>query len=127
MSYGPVPSRRCLLSRLPQYEVRDKVRFLGCVTSYATASGILILEHSHSQDSHVKVHLDVKLLLQSLNREQTDVGQWVHVIGYISFIQRPSSKAPGLNHSRVDVQALVLWKAEDLDLPSYEASFRDAI
>ena len=71
----------------------------------------------------MKVHLDVKLLLQSLNHEQTDVGQWVNVIGYISLIQRPSSKAPDLKNSRVDVQALVLWKAEDLDIALYEASF----
>ncbi|KAK7941223.1 uncharacterized protein PG986_013610 [Apiospora aurea] len=123
MSYGPVPSRRCLLSHLPQHEVRDKVRFLGCVTSYSTASGTLILEHPYPQDSHVKVHLDVKLLLQSLDHEQTDIGQWVHVIGYITLVPRPSSKAPTVDCGRVHVQALVLWQAEELDLAAYEASF----
>ncbi|KAK7923346.1 hypothetical protein PG985_007417 [Apiospora marii] len=123
MSYGPVPSRRCLLSQLPRHELRDKVRFLGCITSYSTTTGTLTLEHSYPQDSHVKVHLDVKLLLQSLNCEQTDVGQWLHVIGYVTSVQKPSRKAPGPSCWSVGVQALVLWKAEELDLAAYEASF----
>ncbi|KAK8050622.1 hypothetical protein PG994_012352 [Apiospora phragmitis] len=117
MSYGPVPSRRCLLSHLPQHEVRDK-RYLIFNRFWDPYSRAPYL-----QDSHVKVHLDVKLLLQSLNCEQTDIGQWVHVIGYISAIQKPSSKAPTLGYWIVHVQALLLWKAEELDLASYEVSF----
>lgn len=71
----------------------------------------------------MKVHLDVKLLLQNLNCEQTDVGQWLHVIGYITSVQKPSRKAPVPSCWVVGVQALVLWKAEELDLAAYEASF----
>jgi hypothetical protein len=69
-------------------------------------------------------------LLETLNFEQTDTGQWVHVIGYLTFVnpalpveaigpqRHPENKAT----VRVGVQALLLWVARDLDLGTYEKS-----
>ncbi|KAI1389628.1 CST complex subunit Ten1 [Hypoxylon trugodes] len=121
MSNGPLPSVRCLLSNLPSMHVGDKVRFLGCVTEYSTHSAILTLQHEFPRGNKTIVNADVTLLLQNLNSEQTDIGQWVHVIGYITSIKQLSVKnIMGPNPAIVGAQILVLWTAEDLDIPSYE-------
>ncbi|KAI0537217.1 CST complex subunit Ten1 [Xylaria digitata] len=121
MSTGPLPSERCLLSELCKKKMGDKVRFLGCVTEYSTHSAQLTLKHRYPKESNdVEALVDVKLILETLKSEQTDVGQWVHVIGYLTFVdQNPlgSKTTP-----RVGVQALILWIARDLDLGAYEKS-----
>ncbi|KAI1501921.1 CST complex subunit Ten1 [Biscogniauxia marginata] len=125
MSNGPLPSVRCLLSGLPDRQEGDKVRFLGCVTAYATNLAHISLEHNYPRGSTVKAMVDVKLLLQSLKSEQTDIGQWIHVIGYVTSIRHTPGKTTASNARRrgatcVSVQALVLWTAEDLDISTYE-------
>ncbi|KAI1418512.1 CST complex subunit Ten1 [Hypoxylon sp. FL1857] len=121
MSNGPLPSVRCLLSSLPAKHVGDKVRFLGCVTGYSTPSATLSLQHEYPRGNTTKADVNVALLLESLKHEQTDVGQWIHVIGYITSIKQTSPKASTEPHTAsVGVQAVVLWIAEDLDIASYE-------
>ncbi|KAI0601351.1 CST complex subunit Ten1 [Biscogniauxia sp. FL1348] len=125
MSNGPLPSVRCLLSSLPNRQVGDKVRFLGCVTAYTTSSAHLSLEHNCPKGSAVKAVVDVNLLLQNLKTEQTDIGQWVHVIGYVTSIKHPPSKTTASNvrgrgATCITVQAIVLWTAQDLDIATYE-------
>ncbi|KAJ3577109.1 hypothetical protein NPX13_g3458 [Xylaria arbuscula] len=81
----------------------------------------LTLRHQcPKEDGDVEALVDVNLLLKSLKSEQTDVGQWVHVIGYITFLDRVSSNRK--TTARVGVQALVFWVAQDLDLSAYERS-----
>ncbi|TGJ84286.1 hypothetical protein E0Z10_g4503 [Xylaria hypoxylon] len=91
------------------------------VVRYSTHSAQVILKHRFPKESgDVEAFVDVKLILQTLGSEQTDVGQWVHVIGYLTFVdQNPlgSKTTP-----RVSVQALILWVARDLDLGAYEKS-----
>ncbi|KAI1851096.1 hypothetical protein JX266_003761 [Neoarthrinium moseri] len=124
MSNGPLPSTRCLLSALPTRQIGSKVRFLACVDAYSVKSAVLTLHHAFPQSCKVQASVDVKLLLQSLKSNQTDAGQWVHVIGYITSITRSSaSNERSSDVTDVGVQALVLWVAEDLDLPAYEMSF----
>ncbi|KAI1765153.1 CST complex subunit Ten1 [Hypoxylon sp. FL1150] len=124
MSSGPLPSQRCLLSDLTTRHVGDKVRFLGCVTGYSTHSAILTLRHEYPRGTNDNVNADVALLLQRLKAEQTDIGQWVHVIGYITSIEQTLAKATmGSRTASVGVQVLVLWIAEDLDITSYEHAF----
>ncbi|KAI1428653.1 CST complex subunit Ten1 [Xylaria sp. FL1777] len=134
MSTGPLPSQRCLLSALCKKQVGDKVRFLGCPnpddkSSFVVESAELFriiparvaVEHRCPRENdHVEAFVDVKLLLETLKSEQTDVGQWVHVIGYLSSIHRNSSRSK--TGPRVVVQALILWVARDLDLGAYEKS-----
>lgn len=124
MSSAPLPSKLTLLSSLPSHDAGTKVRFLGCVTSYATASGLLTLQHQFPKSTEVQALVDVRLLLEKLTAEQTSVGEWVNVIGYIS-LPPPSSSANmstkrkrGL--SAVHVQALMLWSAGSLDIGRYE-------
>ncbi|KAK4139867.1 CST complex subunit Ten1 [Dichotomopilus funicola] len=124
MSYGPRASQLCLLSSLPTKYVGDKVRFLGCVVSYSTVSGVLALEHRIPGESHsVTAQVDVNMVLQSLGSEQIRTGEWVNVIGYITEIA-PSTD-DGERDSRrttVQAQAVLLWSAGPFDLRRYEAS-----
>ncbi|KAK9415383.1 hypothetical protein SUNI508_10573 [Seiridium unicorne] len=123
MSNGPLPSKRCMLSELPARAVGDKVRFLGCVDSYGTRTGLLTLKHSFPSSSNVRASVDVKLLLQCLNTGQTDVGRWVHVMGYVTSITKPRDVHRNTcDGAYVGVQALVLWPADDLDISAYEDS-----
>ncbi|TRX92024.1 hypothetical protein FHL15_007121 [Xylaria flabelliformis] len=115
MSNGPLPSERCLLSLLCNKQIGDKVRFLGCYPK---------------ENNDVEALVDVKLLLETLKSEQTDMGQWVHVIGYITSVDPVSpmtatdSRHPSRSKTtaRVGVQALLLWIARGLDLGTYEKS-----
>jgi hypothetical protein len=70
----------------------------------------------------VKAAVDVGLLLQGLKAEDTDAGQWVNVIGYVTGHRKLQSPS-GLKTTVVEIQALVLWRARDLDIAAYEKSF----
>ncbi|KAI1749512.1 CST complex subunit Ten1 [Xylaria castorea] len=131
MSNGPLPSERCLLSSLCNKQIGDKVRFLGCVTGYSNHHACVTLIHSYPKENNdVEALVDVKLLLETLKSEQTDMGQWVHVIGYITSVNPASPvAATGSRHpsrsktaTHVGVQALFLWIARGLDLGTYEKS-----
>ncbi|KAI2640077.1 CST complex subunit Ten1 [Xylaria nigripes] len=129
MSNGPLPSERCLLSQLCNKNVGDKVRFLGCVTGYSTRSAEITLKHGYPKgNGDVEAIVDVRLLLQTVKSEQTDVGQWIHVIGYLTSIRHTTAATDYRNCPerktvlRVGVQALILWTAQDLDLGAYEKS-----
>lgn len=122
MSNEPLPSRRCILGELP-FHHGEKVRFLGCVTSYNTHDAILSLGYGLN-GPRVSASVDVKLVLESLKPEHVEVGQWVHVIGYVtdgSIITTRSLQSQG--SSNATVQALIIWTAEDLDISLYEESF----
>ncbi|KAL2016228.1 hypothetical protein VTK56DRAFT_4059 [Thermocarpiscus australiensis] len=126
MPNGPPPSQLCLLSALPLKTVGDKVRFLGCVTSYSPASGVLTLEHRLPEDAcSVLALVDVNLVLESLGSEQTRFGEWVNVIGYVTGIAPTTEIRDSLRgNPRVHVQALLLWSAGPLDVQKYQASVK---
>lgn len=93
------------------------------VTSYATASGQLTLQHQFPKPAEVLALVDVRLLLEKLTAEQTTVGEWVNVIGYInSPPSAPVKKSIKCKNSvsLVHVQALMLWSAGSLDIGRYE-------
>lgn len=98
------------------------------VTSYATVSGQLTLQHQFPKSSEVQALVDVRLLLEKLTAEHTAVGAWVNVIGYIN-----SPPSASLNKSTkrkrdlsaVHVQALMLWSAGSLDIGRYETCLAD--
>lgn len=103
------------------------------MTGYSAHHAHITLKHSYpKENSHVEALVDVKLLLETLKSEQTDPGQWVHVIGYLTFVNpalpamatdsRHSSTSKTAATTRVGVQALFLWIARGLDLGTYEKS-----
>lgn len=123
MNFGPPPSSLCLVSELPCKQVGDKVRFLGCVISYTSDSGTLKLEHKYPKDGpSVCVLVNVDHVLPRLGPQETRVGEWMNIIGYITSI-RPSTgrrKPPEHGGPMVHVQALIAWSAGSLDVQQYE-------
>lgn len=86
-------------------------------------TGILTLSHAFPTDRAVKASVDVKLLLKNLGSAQTDVGQWVHVLGYITFAKKTRGcDIQSLPAVDVGIQALLLWSAQDLDITAYTNS-----
>ncbi len=85
-------------------------------------SATLTMGHDFPKGTAVRAAVDVKLLLQTLKTNQTDVGSWVHVIGYVTSVeQNPAGPTKGGGPaSTIGVQALLVWTAEDLDIPAYE-------
>ncbi|KAK2057709.1 hypothetical protein LY76DRAFT_606045 [Colletotrichum caudatum] len=124
MSRGPLPSRLCLLSDLPMRSPGEKVRFMGCVTSYSTQSAVLTLEHSFPKGSHVSALVDVQLLLGTMKPNQTQIGEWVNVVGYVK-PSPPGTRTRGTAQEpeKAAVQALILWSTGPLDLQRYESTF----
>ena len=87
------------------------------------ASAQLTLHHQFPKSSGVKALVDVRLLLEKLTAEQTSVGQWVNIIGYISSKPPTPVKASAkrkLDVPAVHVQAIMLWSAGHLDIGRYE-------
>ncbi|KAG9238143.1 CST complex subunit Ten1 [Amylocarpus encephaloides] len=117
---GPLPSKLTLLSDLPMFSTGDKIRFLGCVEQYSSKSATLTLEHNYPQGQSVKAHVDVQLLLSSLKPHETQIGEWVNVIGYVT----KNSEGGGSNKDdiQIHVQALILWSTGSFDLHGYERS-----
>ncbi|KXJ90958.1 CST complex subunit Ten1 [Microdochium bolleyi] len=126
MSTQPPPSTRCLLSELSSHEVGDKVRFLGCVAAYCTKSATLSLQHNFPHGSAHTALVDIRLLLENLGLEHVGYGSWVHVIGYItpSTVTRLTTEDECKPSSHTCIQAVLLWAAHDLNLPSYENALK---
>lgn len=92
------------------------------------ASGTLRLEHRSSPNANVSALVDVQLILERLGAEQTRIGEWVNVIGYIS-LTPSASPGEGLNaeESTVYIQALLLWSAGPLDIQQYQLSVQQLL
>ncbi|KAK2590766.1 hypothetical protein QQS21_011557 [Conoideocrella luteorostrata] len=116
---GPNPSKLTLLSSLSAHEVGEKVRFLGCVTSYNTKTASLVLGHMYPKDTNVLVSVDVGLLLETMQPEATRVGEWVNVIGYVTDRVEKAGPSPGVD---AYVQAVMVWPTGPLDVKQYEES-----
>ncbi|CAK7200956.1 hypothetical protein SEUCBS139899_003656 [Sporothrix eucalyptigena] len=120
----PFPaSALCFLSGLPSKTVGQKLRFLGCVTAYDTSAGVLTLQHPYQPQPtarriHVYARVNVDLVLERLTAEQTTVGAWVNVVGYMTSI---------VDASEVHVQAVLLWSAGPLDLQGYERNLESLL
>ncbi|PMD27346.1 hypothetical protein NA56DRAFT_553551, partial [Hyaloscypha hepaticicola] len=117
---GPIPTTLTLLAELPKFRPGMKVRFLGCVTDYSQKEALLTLEHNHPASNMYKALVDVNLLLSTLKSHETQIGEWVNVIGYIERFRREDP--PSINGHEVRVQALVLWSSGPFNLEGYEKS-----
>ncbi|PVH76211.1 hypothetical protein DL98DRAFT_296358 [Cadophora sp. DSE1049] len=120
---GPVPTKLSLLSDLGRYSPGSKVRFLGCVTGYSTKTATLTLEHNHPPGNALKAQVDVNLLITTLKSNETQIGEWVNVMGYNTGGQK--QKVNGEEKVEIGVQALVLWSAGPFNLAGYEKSLDD--
>lgn len=96
----------------------------GSVIGYDKKSAILSLKHNFPLGSSETALVNITLVLPTIKSHETQVGEWVNVIGYI---ETESSHCAGhLKHSRgnVAVQALLLWSSGPLQLDEYEKSLK---
>ena len=143
MSNGPLPSTLTFLSSLNSIPIGSKVRFLGCVTSYKVSSATLSLQHPYqsSQAGPTIALVDVTLLLESLKREDTQIGAWVNIIGYVEGssederamkkgVKRGSEGVLSGGDSGiawVRVKAIMLWSAGGVKMGEYEKALEDRL
>lgn len=128
MSNGPLPTTLTLLSSLSQFETGCKVRFLGCVTAYDLPTGTLSLQHAYPTPSSASALstialVDVNLLLEGLKREDTTIGAWLNVVGYVEGVLGEVSGQKGKGKGeicQVKVQAVMLWSAGAFKIGEYE-------
>ena len=85
--------------------------------------------------------MDVSLLLEGLKRDDTQVGAWVNVIGYVEGISREKigaehrmmdiEKGRHASHHnemiRVKVKAIMLWSAGALKIGEYERALEERL
>ena len=66
--------------------------------------------------------MDIELLLETLKREDVQIGEWVNVIGYVQQGVEGEGKtaAAGKDSTQVRVQAVMLWSAGRINLREYE-------
>jgi hypothetical protein len=97
------------------------------VLAYSTRGAILQLAHAYPRGTNVTAHVDVSLVLETLGEEQTRVGEWVNVIGYVTAkadaASAPTAPSISTQAASVHVQALVLWSTGPLNVDRYEMSF----
>jgi hypothetical protein len=81
----------------------------------------LTLEHNVHNGAKAQALVDIKLLLETVTSDQTRVGEWVNVTGYITSIAMNGER------HQVGIQALLLWSTGPLDLARYARSLDHAI
>ncbi|KAF6218582.1 hypothetical protein HO133_005933 [Letharia lupina] len=148
MNNGPLPTRIVFLSDLPTQAHGTKVRFLGCVTRYTFSTGVLELQHAyHLPPNQPTVALvDVNVILEGLEREDTQVGAWVNVLGYVEEVLEEGKRERGQGKGktglakrkgdriregpragRVRVRAVVLWSAGGVKIGEYERTLEERL
>ena len=164
MNAGPLPTRLIFLSELEHQPPGSKVRFLGwygflaqpirrvlilslpaySVTKYSTATGSITLQHAYpmSQVPMATALVDVNLLLSTLKTTDTQVGEWVNVVGYVeasneapaarlktmggeSAQRRYGKDAAGNLTIPIRVQAIMLWSAGAIKVVQYERAVEE--
>jgi hypothetical protein len=90
------------------------------VTKYATKTAVLTLQHDHPPGNRLRAFVNIRLVLETIKAQETQVGEWVHVMGYVD-TSRPKPNGLGEeNLNGVHVQAIVLWSAGPMKLDRYE-------
>lgn len=81
-----------------------------------------MLENNSTDADRVIADVDVKLRLESLSAEQTEVGYWLNIIGYVTSIMPfgPKEGSSERRGHRVGIQAIIHWPAVAVDPAKYE-------
>jgi hypothetical protein len=84
----------------------------------------LTLEHNHPVGNSVKAAVNINLLLGTVKSHETQIGEWVNVIGYVEAGQQTMpNESKGIKQLDILVQAIVLWSSGPVFKPEgYERS-----
>ena len=148
MSNGPLPTCLVFLSDLPTQAHGNKIRFLGCVTRYTLSTGVLELQHAYHPPPKIPTIalVDVNVVLEGLKREDTQVGAWINVVGYVEEVVKEGKRGQGQVQENMDsatrngervregprvvrvrVQAIVLWNAGGVKIGEYERTLENRL
>ena len=144
---GPIPSKHVFLKELAKLPGGCKVRFLGwyaaylghsdylgqlvypsSVVDYNASEGYLTVQHDFPKTAspvpHVTVNID--LILETTKCSELQYGAWVNIIGYVerstlgAVKRKRSSSYSKPQGFDTKIQAVLLWDAGAIDVPSYE-------
>lgn len=103
------------------------------VKTYDISTRTLELDRpSPSTTSGTVADVDVEHVLETIKREEMEVGAWINVMGYV-MDDRGRANAANTRASRrekdisnhVRVQAISVWSAGDVDVEAYEKAVRE--
>lgn len=113
------------------------------MVQYDVKRGVLALQHACPPPPHraTVALVDVTLLLETLAGTDTQVGEWVNVIGYVAAPGDKGSRAGGAKGGgetgrgrrddaegrgySVRVQAIMLWSAGSVKIEEYERALAE--
>jgi len=92
------------------------------VERYSQSSGSALLNHNYPASSpSVTARVQLDHVLESITPTMTQVGAWLNVVGTIRKSGRRSRRRKGDSaHVEVNVDAIMVWEAENLKLDDYE-------
>lgn len=98
------------------------------VLEYEVERGRLHVEHAYPHDAvpTPSAHVDIDLVLESLNDATLRNGAWLNVIGYVKngegtrMKRRKSTKDNKTDSPEILVQAILIWDAGSVNVDIYE-------
>lgn len=91
------------------------------MNGYDASTGTLTVHHAYPPPPHAcaVAFVDVNILLSTLKSTDTQIGEWINVIGYVQ------EREVKLGHKAVRVQAIMLWSAGSIKLADYEKAVKE--
>ena len=89
------------------------------VSRYNTKSGQLTLQHNYPAGTSATVLVDVNLLLETLTSTDTQIGEWVNVMGYVTAAEQ-KGQGQAIQAYVSCIQAILLWSAGAIKIDNYE-------
>lgn len=83
------------------------------VNQYHEPTALLYVFHDFPSKGHYTAQVDISQLLDTIDRQNLQIGAWLNIIGYIT---------PSASKSRSNVQAITLWSAGAINLQQYETA-----
>lgn len=83
------------------------------VNQYHEPTASLFVFHDFPSKGHHTAQVDISQLLDTIDRQNLQIGAWLNIIGYIT---PPSSR------SGSKVQAITVWSAGAINVQQYESA-----
>ena len=117
---------------------------------YTLSTGVLELQHAYHPSLRMPTValVDVNVILEGLKREETLVGAWINVVGYVVEVLKEGKSGQGQRQGqaktglmtekedkgeeasrvvRVRVQAVMLWNAGGVRIGEYERTLEEKL
>lgn len=112
----------CVPTRYKHIKISRTELSLDSVTKYDKKTANLTLEHNYPVGNLIRAAVNINLVLATVKSHETQIGEWINVIGYVETDQQNLPKDCKETNCEIPVQALVLWSSGPLNLERYESS-----